>query len=51
MKAEKVILPIVIVGVIGAATYVIYRYFKKKNDEKKISIESVNIINTAEKVI
>ena len=35
MKAEKVIVPIVIVGVIGAATYVIYRYFKKKNDEKK----------------
>jgi len=35
MKAEKVIVPIVIVGVLGAATYVIYRYFKKKSGEKK----------------
>jgi hypothetical protein len=35
MKAGKILIPIAVVGVVGAATYVIYRYFKKKNDEKK----------------
>jgi hypothetical protein len=35
MKAGKILVPIAVLGVVGAATYVIYRYFKKKNDEKK----------------
>jgi hypothetical protein len=35
MKAGKILVPIAVLGVVGAATYVIYRYFKKKNDAKK----------------
>ena len=35
MKAEKIIVPIAIVGILGAASFVVYRYFKKQSDAKK----------------
>jgi hypothetical protein len=35
MKAARIIVPIAILGILGATTYVIYRYFKNKSDKKK----------------